>query len=64
MAAGEIVEGTRRDLLRNEVVLIAPKDSALDLENFADLARAEIKRVAFAPEDSHKPVVYPAAIIE
>lgn len=44
--AGELAEGTRRDLLRNEVVLIAPKDSALKLEGFADLARADVKRVA------------------
>ena len=45
-SAGELAEGTRRDLLRNEVVLIVPKDSALKLEGFYDLARADVKRVA------------------
>ena len=44
--AGELVEGTRRDLLRNEVVLVAPKNSALELKNFDDLAREDVKRIA------------------
>ena len=44
--AGELAEGTRRDLLRNEVVLISPKDSALEIKNFDDLAREDVKRIA------------------
>ncbi|MBR0262056.1 MAG: molybdate ABC transporter substrate-binding protein [Selenomonadaceae bacterium] len=44
--AGELAEGTRRDLLRNEVVLIAPKDSALEIKTFNDLAREDVKRIA------------------
>lgn len=44
--AGELAEGTRRDLLRNEVVLIAPKNSALELKTFDDLAREDVKRIA------------------
>lgn len=43
---GELAEGTRRDLLRNEVVLIAPKDSAIELKTFDDLARPEIRHIA------------------
>ncbi|MBQ7454148.1 MAG: molybdate ABC transporter substrate-binding protein [Selenomonadaceae bacterium] len=43
---GELADGTRRDLLRNEVVLITPKDSALAIKNFDDLAREDVRRVA------------------
>lgn len=44
--AGELAEGTRRDLLKNEVVLIVPKNSALDVKTFEDLAREDVRRVA------------------
>ena len=44
--AGELAEGTRRDLLQNEVVLIVPKNSALDVKTFEDLAREDVRRVA------------------
>lgn len=43
---GELVEGTRKDLLRNEVVLIVPKDGAKDIKTFEDLTDAEIVHVA------------------
>jgi len=43
---GLLLEGTRRDLLRNEVVLIVPKDSTLGISSFKDLSRANVKQVA------------------
>lgn len=43
---GLLLEGTRRDLLRNDVVLIVPKDSTLGISSFQDLTRANVKQVA------------------
>lgn len=43
---GFLLEGSRRNLLRNSIVLIVPKDSALGLANFQDLVKPEVKRVA------------------
>ena len=43
---GLLLEGTRKDLLRNEVVLIVPKDSSLGISSFQDLTRADVKQVA------------------
>lgn len=43
---GLLLEGTRKDLLRNEVVLIVPKDSTLGISSFEDLSRANVKQVA------------------
>lgn len=130
--SGNLADGTRKNLLRNEVVLIVPKDGAKDIKTFADLTNADIEHialgepkgvpvgqyseeifnnlgildavkakavygsdvrqvlswietgeadcgvvyatdaavsdkvnvVAIAPEDSHKPVIYPAAVIK
>ncbi|MGB3290785.1 MAG: molybdate ABC transporter substrate-binding protein [Burkholderiaceae bacterium] len=45
-AAGSIDAGTRRDFVRNEVVLIVPADSKLGIASVADLKAAGIKRVA------------------
>ena len=45
-AKGLLLEGTRRDLLRNEVVLIVPVGSSLSISSFRDLARADVKHVA------------------
>lgn len=45
-AKGMLLEGTRRDLLRNEVVLIVPKDSAAGISSFQDLTRPSVKQVA------------------
>ena len=44
--SGELAEGTRRDLLGNEVVLIVPKGSTLNIKSFEDLAREDVRRVA------------------
>jgi molybdate transport system substrate-binding protein len=41
-----LLEGTRRDLLRNEVVLIVPKDSTSNISSFQDLARPNVKQIA------------------
>ena len=37
---GELAEGTRKDLLRNEVVLIVPADSDKDIKSYDDVNRA------------------------
>lgn len=52
---GLLLEGTRRDLLRNEVVLIVPKDSTLGISSFQDLTHANVKQVALG-----EPVTVPA----
>jgi molybdate transport system substrate-binding protein len=45
-AKGLLLEGTRKDFLQNEVVLIVPKDSSSGISSFQDLTRADVKRVA------------------
>jgi molybdate transport system substrate-binding protein len=52
---GLLLESTRKDLLRNEVVLIVPKDSTLGISSFQDLTRADVKQVALG-----EPVTVPA----
>ncbi|HXW62480.1 MAG TPA: molybdate ABC transporter substrate-binding protein [Candidatus Acidoferrales bacterium] len=54
-AKGLLLEGTRKDLLRNEVVLIVPVGSSLSISSFRDLARADVKHVALG-----EPTVVPA----
>ncbi len=44
--SGDLLEGTRRDLLENEVVLIVPKEGGMDIKSFEDLADPEIAHVA------------------
>ena len=41
-----LLDGSRINLLENKVVLIVPKDSALSLKNFEDLAKEDVKTVA------------------
>ena len=43
---GELAEGTRKDLLRNEVVLIVPIDSDKNISDFNDAATAKVERIA------------------
>lgn len=43
---GHIVDGTRKTLLVNKVVLITPKDSNLEIMSFHDLTKNEIKKIA------------------
>ncbi len=42
---GLLADGTRRDLLRNEIVLVVPKDSA-GIASFQDLLKPGVKHVA------------------
>lgn len=44
--AGSLAEGTRKNLLRNEVVLIVPKDSDKGITKFEDLTRDDIQHIA------------------
>lgn len=44
-AKGLLLEGTRRELLRNELVLVVP-NGAKGLESFEDLKRDTVKRIA------------------
>lgn len=41
-----LLDGSRIDLLENKVVLIVPKDSALGITSFEDLAKDDVKTVA------------------
>jgi molybdate transport system substrate-binding protein len=43
---GLIIEETRRDMVRNILVLIVPYDSRLGLHSFAELARPEVTKLA------------------
>ena len=43
---GLLLAGTRRDLLRNEIVLIVPQGSTLGIESFRDLLKPDVKKVA------------------
>jgi molybdate transport system substrate-binding protein len=52
---GLLLAGTRKDLLRNEVVLIVPKDSTLGISTFRDLMHANVKQIALG-----EPSVVPA----
>jgi molybdate transport system substrate-binding protein len=45
-AKGLLLDGTRKDLLRGEVVLIVPKDSSAGISSFQDLARVDVKKIA------------------
>jgi len=54
-AKGLLLEGTRRDLVRNEVVLIVPKDSGAGVNSFQDLLKPGVKKVALG-----EPMAVPA----
>lgn len=54
-AKGLLLPGTRVDLLRNEVVLIVPKDSTARISSFQDLTRPDVKQIALG-----EPVSVPA----
>jgi molybdate transport system substrate-binding protein len=47
---GLLRAGTRRDLLENALVVVVPAGSSLRLASLADLARADVPRVALAAE--------------
>jgi len=52
---GLLLDGTRRDLLRNGIVLIVPNGSTLGISTIQDLLRPGVKKVALG-----EPVVVPA----
>lgn len=52
---GLLLAGTRRDLLRNGIVLIVPAGSTLGIANFQDLLKPSVKKVALG-----EPVTVPA----
>ena len=43
---GEVMDGTRIDLLRNEVVVIVPKEDGKDINSFDALATAPVEHIA------------------
>ncbi len=44
--SGNLLEGTRKDLLENEAVLIVPKEGGKDLTSFEDLTKPDVQHVA------------------
>jgi molybdate transport system substrate-binding protein len=54
-AKGLLLESTRKELLRNEIVLIVPTDSSLQISSFQDLTHANVGKVALG-----EPTVVPA----
>lgn len=44
--SGNLVEGTRKDLLENDVVLIVPKEGGKDIKSFEDLTREDVRHIA------------------
>jgi len=44
--SGNLAEGTRKELLENEVVLIVPKEGGKDIKSFEELTRDDIQHVA------------------
>lgn len=46
-----LVKGTRRNILENQLLLIVPKDSTLNVKDFNDLTRDDVKKIGIgAPE--------------
>jgi len=45
-AKGLLLKGTQRELLRNEIVLIVPQNSATKTSSIQDLARPDVKQIA------------------
>ena len=54
---GLLLEGTQRDILRNDVVLIVPRNSTARIATFQDLARPDVKKIALG-----EPVTVPAGL--
>jgi molybdate transport system substrate-binding protein len=55
---GRLEPGTRRNLLSNQLVIIAPVDSKLAISSPKDLLKADIKRIALAEPTSVPVGVY------
>jgi molybdate transport system substrate-binding protein len=54
-AKGLLLDGTRKDILRNEVVLVIPAKSTAQIASFQNLARPAVKQIALG-----EPVTVPA----
>ena len=54
---GLLLDSTRKDLLRNEVVLVVATNSTLHISSFKDLARSDVKQIALG-----EPVTVPAGL--
>ena len=50
--SGNLLAGTRKDLLENSLVLIVPQNSRLELNSFTDLSRPELKHIAIGDPSS------------
>ncbi len=49
---GELVEGTRKNLLENSVVLIVPNDSTKDIKSYEDVDTDKVEKIALGePKD-------------
>jgi molybdate transport system substrate-binding protein len=60
---GLLLNGTRRDIVLNTLVLIAPNDSKV-VENFGDLARPEVKAVALGEPNTVPAGLYAQQTLE
>jgi molybdate transport system substrate-binding protein len=47
-----LLGGTRKNILKNRVVLVVPDDSTLGIASFADLVREEVKKIAIGDPKS------------
>lgn len=61
---GLILDDTRKDLLTNKVVLVVPADSSLDITDFKDLARDNVKKVAIGDPKSVSAGMYAQQIFD
>ena len=50
--SGNLLAGTRKDLLENSLVLIVPQNSRFELNAFTDLSRPELKHIAIGDPSS------------
>jgi molybdate transport system substrate-binding protein len=50
--AGLLLDGTRKNMLNNQVVLVVPSDSTLGLASFTDLTKDSVKKIAIGDPKS------------
>jgi molybdate transport system substrate-binding protein len=61
---GRLEPGTRKNLLSNQLVIIVPADSKLEIGSPKDLLKSEVKRIAFAEPTSVPAGVYSSKYLE
>ena len=65
LAAAKMIDpATRRDVARNELVLVVPPDSKLSIAAFGDLAKRDVKKVALGQPDIVPAGQYAAEVIK